>query len=479
MRPANELRPARDGDYGTDAAMEFATLFADARPLDLTPPDLRAVKGFIADCVGVAAAGSRAPGLAEMRDLGRAWGGSPEATVFVTGERLPSPMAALVNSAMARALDYDDVFEHAINHTSCSVVPTALAMAETTERASGKEFLDAVVLGRDLICRMSLANRNLSRERPRSQSYPFNAFAAAAVAGRYLQLSATEILHAIGLTYGQAISNRQGVIEGTISVRIHQGMASQIGVVAAELAARGITGPTMVFEGEYGYYAAYEHGEYDRAELLREHGTSFRGMDGSIKPFPVCKQSHTAVQAALDYHAARGGDVSRVRSVHVGLNADAFHTVCGRTHGRYAPTSAMDVQFSGPWVVGLALANGSVSLEDLEPASYQDPEVLRLVERIDCGVDPDIEARSSGRMSPAVLTVREQDGSQWRTVVDVVKGHPSNPLTADELEAKFHDCCSRALVPLSRPQAEKAFDLLMHLEEVEDIRELLRCLVAT
>lgn len=466
----------RNGATGRDSVYTLAEHLVNHQAEAVPPEVVEATKGFICDCLGVTIAGSGSPGCAEVAAQVAEWGGRPEATILTFGIRAPAFLAGFANSTMARALDLDDVYEAAINHVTCSVLPAALAMAEQTGRLSGLELIAAVALGRDLICRLGLANLNTAHERGRSQTYQYNTFAAAAVAGRYLGLGIEEMVAALGLAYGQGLSNRQGVIDGSMSVRVHQGLCTQLGLQAAQLARRGVTAARNVIDGKYGYYRLYEDGLYDPARLTEALGRVYTGIDSSIKPYPCCKQCHTAIEATLECCRALAAAPEEIAAIDVGLNADAYYTVCVPPEGRYRPQSVFDAQFSAPWTVAVAAVKGSFYLEDLEPQALQNPAALALAERISCRIDEEVEADSVGRISPAVVEVTLRDGRRARRRVDYVKGHPQNPMSFEEIVAKFWRGIPHAARPRDRHKMEEAVAMLGRLEQVEDVGELISLL---
>jgi 2-methylcitrate dehydratase PrpD len=476
-----QLAEVDSGSPKQDTVYALANHFMAAAHSQLSREVLEATKVYICDCLAVTVAGSSAPGCGEVAKQVAEWGGRPEATILTFGSRVPAFLAAFANSTMARALDLDDVYEEAISHVSSSVVPVAFAMAESIGRyradlTGGRELITAVALGRDLICRLGLANLNTETERGRSQSYQFNTFASAAVAGRYLGLELEQMVAAQGLAYGQGLSNRQGVIDGSMAVRVHQGLCAQLGIQAAQLARRGVTGARNIIDGKYGYYSLYEDGLYDPMRLIRGLGETFMGIDSSIKPYPCCKQSHTAMYAAVELCRELQATPDEIERIDVGLNADAYYTVCVPPERRYRPQTIFDIQFSAPWTVAVMAAHGDFFLDDLTPAALEDETVAALVKRVSCRIDDEIERRSVGRISPAIVELTLRDGRRALKCVDYVKGHPLDPMTLDDVFDKFRRCLPYAACTKDPGKAESAMDMLAELEQVPDVRELVALL---
>ncbi|MFX1555570.1 MAG: MmgE/PrpD family protein, partial [Promethearchaeota archaeon] len=249
-------------------------------------------KRFILDSVGVAIAGSSAPGSKEVVDLTKDWGGKREATVLIYGGKVPSPLAAMVNSIMMHALDFDDTLDESALHAHVSVLPAAVAVAESVGKVSGKDLITAVTLGVDLVCRLGLATR-----RPLSwiRSATCGFFGAAAAAGKVMALDWEQMSNALGVAYSQISGNAQCLIDGGLVKRMQPAFAARAGVLSAFLAQSGITGARDFLEGQYGFFNLYEGGDYDPEKLLDGLGTRFEGTKLSIKPYPSCRMTHAAI----------------------------------------------------------------------------------------------------------------------------------------------------------------------------------------
>lgn len=458
---------------GRDAAHEVAERFAGLDPCSVPDEVLDATKRYIVDCLGAAIAGAHAPGSAAILALASDWGGRPEATVWGSGEKVPAFLAGLANSQTARALDFDDVSGATFAHLTCSVLPAAMAMAEATGRRDGRALVASVAAGRDLICRLGLATGTVSTEGGRANMYQFNAFAVAAVAGMYLELSPEGILSALGLVYGQSLSSKQGLIEGAQVPRVHQGLATQLGIQCAYLAARALIGARGVFEGRFGYFTQYERNPFDRESLLGAIGERYYGLDSGIKKYPVCMQSHTAIDATVQVRAMLGDPPpSAISSIRVGMSSEAYHMVYDPIGHRRRPSTAAEVQYSLPWVVALAAAHGGLPLDHLEPDPVRDRHIAQLADLVEACVDADIDAQSAARFSPAWVEITLGDGRRGRAHVDVPPGSPGRELDWAGVEEKFRSCCSWTGDPVDHAAVHRQLSLLRSLEDVADVGQV-------
>ena len=202
---------------------------------------------------------------------------APQSTVLAYGDKLPAPNAAQVNATMAHCLDFDDVHEDAIMHPGVVAIPTALAMAEYVagtggRPVSGKDFIAAIVVGTDFICRLGLATRpgESIHQYGWHLTTLFGYMTAAGIAARMLGLDEAGITNAIGIGYHQSSGNGQCVKDGVLTKRLGPGMAVRGGIASAMLAKRGVTGARdvrglsrpLLFPGETGRgpgHAVREH----------------------------------------------------------------------------------------------------------------------------------------------------------------------------------------------------------------------------
>jgi 2-methylcitrate dehydratase PrpD len=171
---------------------------------DVPKPTVEKQKDLLIDTLGVAVAGPKAPGVAQVIDLLREIGGKEESTVLSDGSKSPVFLAAMANSLMAHAFDFDDMHEKAGIHANVCVIPAALAMAERVGAVDGKTFLTAVILGIDLICRMGLF---VPLSRGWHATTTFGIFGATVASSKILGLDEKKTANALGIAYSQASGN--------------------------------------------------------------------------------------------------------------------------------------------------------------------------------------------------------------------------------------------------------------------------------
>lgn len=403
---------------------------------------VEATRNQILDTVGVALAGIKESGVNELRELGLELGGRPEAVIWGSRQRLPAHDAARINATMAHALDYDDIYEKSFMHPGVVNVPAALATADLLGgRVSGKQVIAAVALGVDISCRLA------NSAQPGVNGFKvgwhnttlYGYFASALVAGKLMGLTRAQMVAAAGIAYHQAAGNAQAHVDGALTKRMGPGFACYTGLYAARLAQRGVPGARGVLEGVRGFFHQYHGNHYARGLLLDGLGHDFAAPDVAFKPWPSCRGSHTAVEAALTLFKAQRIDADEVEKITIHTGPDDFQLLGTPLAKKRQPTSTVEAQFSNPWVVAVALQDKEVALRHFTPAALGRPDLLAITRRITTAADPGL-AKPGGGPSAARIEVQLKSGRSASQLVTTARGEPNNPMSRVEFLQKFMDC---------------------------------------
>ncbi len=406
--------------------------------------DVDAAVTLVTDTLGVAWAGSTAPGITAARELAVSQGGRPDARLWAGDVRLPAPEAAFANAAAAAALDYDSVHQGSIMHADAVVLPAALAVAETTG-ASGAELLAAHIAGVEIAHRMSMATPRLAGW---FQSSCAGVFGAAAASAKLLGLDAVGTGHALGIALSMSAGTKEAIVERTLTKRLQTAFAARAGVQAALLASRGVTGPAKWLDGPYGWLAVYESGSADA--VTDGLGERFVFRDTGIKKFPCCLCSHAAIDATLALVRENALAAHDIASMQVTISPYMAKIV----GGAYAPgrDAQVTAQFSVQYAVACAALRQRFTLAEIEEDVCLEPSLMDRAQRVEVGTDPSWP----GQTAPASVSLRTQRGDVVSKRVDDLPGTSANPLGAEDLDAKFRDCVTRGSAPLSQ-EAARAF----------------------
>ena len=383
MNEEIDVRPA-SRDFADIYAAFSAALGFD----DLPESAVAAVRLNIYDTLACSVAGFQAPGVSEVLDIVRDWGGKPEAHVLWTDLRVPACNAGWVNGIMAHACDYDDTHDKAILHGGISVVPAAIAATEIAGRPiSGKEFYTAVASGLELICRIGIATRIGLIQAGFIYSALFSYLAAAVAAAKVLGFSAEQTLNAMGIAYSQAAGTHQVTRDGALTKRMQPGFGVRSALTSIALAQRGISGARNLFEGVDGLGRTYLQSELDPDLLRQDLGRRYHFEDLSYKPYPCCRMNHCAIDAALEIRSQPGFDWTMIEDIRIGINSQGNQAVGTPIGMRRAPKTQVQAQFSICYTVACALATGQVSLFDFTPEALARPDILALAAKVTPVVD--------------------------------------------------------------------------------------------
>ena len=420
---------------------------------------VNAAKRHVLDALGVALAAADAGVGSPVVESVRAWAGAREASVVGYDFGAPAPHAALANGTLTHALDFDDTHAESIVHPSSFVVPAALAVGEESE-VDGKMFLAACVAGYEVSTRIGSAAPGRFQARGSHTTGVCGTFGAAAVAGVLWGLTQAELTHALGIAGSQSSGLIAFLADGSETKRFHAGWAAQGGILAADLARRGFTGPSTVFEGPHGLFDAMLAGEtHDAGRLVRELGSEWETTRISIKPYPACQYAHAFMEASTRL-GVRSGDIDEITCQ---ISPAGVDIVCEPRAERLRPASMYAAQFSLPFAVASAVVGGREGLDLFGEEARSDKRVLALAERVRYEVDGALPT-FGGR-----VTIVLRDGRAREAEELVARGHPDRPMSDDEVTAKF---IANARRRLDNGASQKALDVVWRLEEVDSIAEL-------
>ena len=433
----------------------------------------------ILDVIGNSVAATNQPATQVVNTIVKAWAGPADSFAIGAG-RLPASAAALLNGTLAHAMDFDDTHLPSVLHPSASVVPAALAVGSKLG-SKPTDVLDAIAFGIEVTCRLGMAgfDRKLGNsvffERGFHATSICGTLGSAVAAGMLMKLNADEITSAIGISAsmgaGLLEANRTG---GTVK-RMHCGWAAHGGVVAAELAQAGLTGPPTVIEGRFGFMQAYCGDQVNLDEITDGLGSSWVLPDLFFKPYPCNHFTHTGIDAVRNLKA-KGVTPDQIVSIDLGVPTPVLRTIAEPRESKIKPESGYHAAFSGPFTVAAAFYrdNGlGLFHEDFEDESAHDQQLLALAAKVNVNASPECDAIFPFQF-PAVLTAHLKDGTSVTEKVLVNRGGPQNPLTDAELALKFESNVRASLNPdQAREVAHTIFDFDTNKTSLADLALLL------
>ena len=420
--------------------MYFAEMIADyalkLRFEDLPERVVSQAVTAVADTLACAVGAAGEPGPEILRRFALAHTSKQEATLIGTPARVDVALAALVNCALARDLDANDLYAGTSGRDTghfSDAIPALLAVAEATN-ASGREFITAVVIAYEV--QAAMAESYLWMQRG-LHSVSQVSWAVPAAAGRLLGLSRDQIVSAIGLAGTTGGLVLQSWLRPSASLPLIKGgapgFAARQALDATELARNGFTAPPDALETLFDRLPANAEPSAFQNLVQPYTFTTTRTM---LKRYPAQIYTQAAVQAAVAIHP----QVDSVDDIAVATVYGHRNVVAGvqGSAAAYLPQTRGAADHSTPFVVAVGLRDG-----DLQPASYlgepwHDEQLLDLMRRVDLVIDPEFERGliEEGRFG-CRLVVELLDGRRFEEIVLQQNGHPDNPLSRDELLAKM------------------------------------------
>ena len=411
-----------------------------------------AAKLHLLDAVGTGLAALASGEMEAARAVALEMGGEEEATALGLPRRVGAGAAALANGATMHALDFDDTHEVTLIHSSVVVAATVLAVGEATG-AAGAEVLAAAIGGYEISARVGLAAPGELHLKGFHPTSVCGVFAAAAAAARLRGLSAGQTANALGIAGSQASGLMEYLADGSQTKPLHAGWAAHAGIIAAALAAHGASGPASVLEGRFGLLASHL-GEFDEAALTAELGSRWETRLIAFKAYPCCHLSHAVLDAVRESGLRPEGVEEIVAEV---AGEVAIGLVLEPAERKLRPATPYEAKFSLPYCVAALLVRGELGLDAFTEEAIADERVLELAARVsyelvDFGaggsdVSGGVRARAGGR------------GYEARVLRP--RGTPSNPMSEEEVRAKF---LRNAALALPGAEAERLLGVLGELE---------------
>jgi 2-methylcitrate dehydratase len=409
---------------------------------DLPENVINEVKRFLYDSIGCAYGGYHTKDVKILRGIYRDMGGKEEATLIGFGDRMPAVNATLVNSLMIRALDFNDIYWKEDPSHPSDLIPAALNVGEMVG-AFMKDVIVAIVLAYEFEQRLCEFAKPGIRERKWHHA-TLTQFVSPIVAGKVLGLSVDQMVNAIGIngshnhTVGCPTAGKLTMMKNTVDP-----MAVQSGVFAALMAKKDYTGTTEVFEGKEGIMDVYGP-DWDMKSLTGSLGESYRILRCSMKAFPTEALTHTHITATLKVVTNNDIKPDQIDSVTVTTIARACDILFDRH--KYRPESRETADHSLPYCIAAAIVDRQITTETFSEEKLQDPRIWEVIDKIKGEASVEFEKMFPAKQ-PSRVTVKTKSGKEYSEYLEYPKGDPREPMTMEDLEAKFNALSGKLLGP--------------------------------
>ena len=383
---------------------------------------------------------------------------APQAAVLGRKERVDMANAAMLNGISSHTFDFDDTHLKTIIHPAGPVASAALALGEHLG-ASGRQVIDALVLGVEVSCRVGNAVYPHHYDRGWHITGSTGMLGSAAACARLLGLDAVQTQMALGIAASQPVGLREQF--GTMTKPFHPGAAAKAGLMSALLARHGFTSSRRALEAPRGLMQVFSD-KTDWAEITENLGQTWEIALNTYKPFACGIVIHPAIDACV-----------QLRNGHA-LTADQIARITVRAHplvqeltGKKTPQTGLESKFSVFHSCAVAIMKGQAGEHEYADEVVRSPEVIALRDRVELIVDRQIHEASVD------VTIETTDGRSLHIFIERAIGSLEKPMTHDLLKAKFVD---QSAPILGLAQSEQAWLACMGLADQPDLKMVLQSL---
>jgi 2-methylcitrate dehydratase PrpD len=344
-----------------------------------------------------------------------------QASVLGRAEKVDMASAALLNGITSHTFDFDDTHLKTIIHPAGPVASAVLAMAEHFGH-SGREVIDALVIGIDVSCRVGNAMYPDHYDRGWHITGSTGTLGAAAACARLLKLDVEKTVMALGIAASQPIGMREQF--GTMTKPFHPGGAARAGLMSALLASQGYTASPKALEAPRGMMQTIST-KNDWNEITDELGQRFEISFNSYKPFACGIVIHPSIDACSQLR------LQGITPEHIERIELKVHSLVLELTGKKEPQDGLQAKFSVYHGCAAGLTFGCAAEDEFSDTVVTRPDMVALRRKVVATVDDSIDEASADVV--AVL----RDGRRVHVFVEHAIGSLKNPMTDAQLEAKF------------------------------------------
>lgn len=439
--------------------------------LDAAPADVvHNTRLRLLDVVGVMIA-SNAHGSvqAARRATADADGGGRGAHSLMDAAETSPAGAAFINGVAAAVLEFDDTHIATNIHATCAIAAAALPIAQAGH-LSGRHLLEAVLVGSEIVCRLGLVTPVRMHEMGFHPTGVYGVFAAAYAVALLRGLSAGQMVDAVGTAGSLSAGSIASFEDGTSTKTLHVGFAASAAVRAVALAKAGISGPTRVFEGRFGWYRSHVQSadDFNYAALTEQLGSRWEVLNIAPKLYPCAYTLMPFIAAALALREQYGVNPQEIREISCQIMPRSFRTVCEPVEDKRRPRTSWHGRISLQHTVAEALALGRFDKSSYAETSLRDPVINALADKVIHLPDP-VAAADTSR-SRAVVSITLTDGRVVSRTVEDMLGTSRNPAGEAVYIDKFRANVDGVIAPAL---ADELVDRLLHIDAVTDIDAVL------
>jgi 2-methylcitrate dehydratase PrpD len=427
------------------------------------------VKWLIMDNLGIILGGTKFEFGKTIADYTKALGDRAEATVLGFGFQSSTRSAAFANGSLSEVLEMQDGYTKGGNHPSCSTISASLAMAEWLKK-SGKDLITAVVSGYEVGNRVAETIHPTHLSRGFQPTGTAGTVGAAAAVAKLLALDDEQLFNALAIA-GFILPISTGENHwGCYSIKpVHGGAAAKSGIEAALLAKQGLKGAPLEGDPKIGkgfcQIVSDEPPKFEKA--VEGLGEKYTIEEVYIKPYASGRINHGPIDIAIDLKKKYGLKAEEIEGILIKTYEHAVRSTGSITSDTNSPV--LQCQLSMSYAVAAALMDGEMGLRQLTQEKTKNPKIHALGSKMRVVADQELQ-RMYPAHRPFIMEITMKGGEQVSGRVDYPKGDYRNPMTEEELKAKYFDSATGVI---GKEKAEKAMDLLLDMENLESVDRLI------
>jgi len=439
-----------------DVTQTLARYLVAARFEDLPEAARKEAARSLLNWMGVAVGGSHHEAVEIALAAVSPFAGPPQAAVFGRKERLDVMNAPLLNGISSHVFDFDDTDLTTAVHPSAPVAPVLLALAEY-RKISGRDFINAMILGIEAECRIARAVTPAMQEVGWHATGSVGSFGAAVAAGKVLGFDETRMSHAIGLAATQPVGLRE--MFGSMTKSFHPGRAAQNGLLAALLAEKGYTSSLQGIEAKRGWANVLSTAR-DYTAITDGLGTHYEIYRNSYKPFACGLVVHAVIDGCIQLRDENKLTADMIDRIDLDIHPIVLELTANRT-----PRTGLEGKFSVYYAAAIGIVAGRAGEAQFTDALVRDPVLIALRDRVETTVD-----KSLGQ-DQARVKIRLKDGRMLDRFIVHAVGSVEVPMTDAQLRAKFADL---AVGVLPDDRARRLMDMCQGVERLDDAGDIAR-----
>ena len=440
-----------------DVTRKLASYVVNAHLEDVPASVRKEAARTLLNWTGCAVGGSRHETLdCAIRALGP-FSGPARATVFGRKERFDPLQATFLNGVSSHIFDFDDTHLRTIVHPAGPVASAILAWSEYRPPVSGPLLLNALILGAEVECRIANAVYAAHYDVGWHITGTVGPFGAAAAAGKLMGLNEQQMVWALGLAATQPVGLRE--MFGTMTKSFHPGRAANNGLTAALLAQQNYTSSNQPIEVPRGWANVLSTAR-NYNEIISGLGEHYELSINSYKPFPCGVVIHPAIDGCLQLRAEHQLQPEDITSIELQV-----HPLVLELTGKKSPGSGLEGKFSVYHAVAATIVDGKVAEPQFSDAAVNQPAIVALRRRVTATVD---HSMAEDQVRVVVLL---RDGRRFEKYIEHAIGSAKNPMTDQQLEAKFTGLAAGILPPA---RIQHLMELCWTVEKLPDAAEIAR-----